>query len=677
MGNLNERERDKLRKRKKRAAENVVKIPQCKDRKRRERLEKDDIAWLMWYFHPESGSRDPYTYEFTFQQREMAAAIKTAIETGDDQALAASRGEGKTTLFERLLLKYSLSGQVKLSVLFAATGGNAQDSLGSIRTEVETNLRLKDDYPEVCVPVAALENHPNRAHFQSVSGKRHDNGEPYSNVSSKFSWCGQEISFPNVPGSPSAGAIIATRGLDSAVRGLKKGGRRVDVAGIDDPDTEETVNSQQQAEKLEKRIDRGIAGLGSQKRRVARVMLTTLQNRNCTSFKFTDPNQKPNFKGRRFRFLIKKPDRMDLWEEYIDLKKLDWKDGTDKAHEFYVANRDAMDAGAEVANPNRYSHGELSALQFYFNEVARIGPEAVAAEYDNDPIDESEINESQITASLVGRRISGLAHKELPANDHKLVAFVDVMDRFLSYTECAWTAGETGSILDYGNPQVDRVEDKQALELAVIAALHKYRADILEKFVDSQGNKKIPDLVLIDSGDGDHTNAVYQFCSEAGPPFMPSKGFASFRQHNKAVKSGDNWAIERLDNKQRTRLVEFNSTYWRRRAHQRFVTPAMDEKTGQRFAGSLALFICPEQAEFRRRRMDFCKQVVAEVWGIKKPGAKPGFMALRTANHFLDCCAGICLAADIAGERIIDTIRPRPIRRSLSEMAAAAKQKAS
>ena len=53
--------------------------------------------------------------------RAMIAAIRNAITYNTDQALAASRGEGKTKLFERLLLKYVLQGKVKFAVLFAAT----------------------------------------------------------------------------------------------------------------------------------------------------------------------------------------------------------------------------------------------------------------------------------------------------------------------------------------------------------------------------------------------------------------------------------------------------------------------------------------------------------------------------------------------------------------------------
>ena len=53
------------------------------------------------------------------------------------------------------------------------------------------------------------------------------------------------------------------------------------------------------------------AWLGGQKRRVARVMLTTLQNRTCVSFKCTDPEQKPTWKE------VMPPARMQMMESEI------------------------------------------------------------------------------------------------------------------------------------------------------------------------------------------------------------------------------------------------------------------------------------------------------------------------------------------------------------------------
>jgi hypothetical protein len=230
QGIVERRARDNAAHAKRRASDALVIVPACADRERRLRLEADDEAWLLHYFGVECELDDPFWYQFTPQQKEMIRAIRHAIKHGGDQAIAASRGEGKSTLAERLLLKSALSGEVNYSVLFASTGPMADNSLDSIKTAIADNPLLAADYPEVCVPVIALEGAPQRANTQRVSGERHDNGELYEMAETRFSWCGQEVIFPKVPGSPSAGAIIATRGLDAAVRGLKKKGKRPKLA---------------------------------------------------------------------------------------------------------------------------------------------------------------------------------------------------------------------------------------------------------------------------------------------------------------------------------------------------------------------------------------------------------------------------------------------------------------
>ena len=62
-GGASERERDVERKRAQRAATKEVVIPPCADPARRERFEADDIAWLMHYFGPDHGLKDPLGYE--------------------------------------------------------------------------------------------------------------------------------------------------------------------------------------------------------------------------------------------------------------------------------------------------------------------------------------------------------------------------------------------------------------------------------------------------------------------------------------------------------------------------------------------------------------------------------------------------------------------------------------
>src|SRR5690606_18734219 len=139
----------------------------------------------------------------------------------------------------------------------------------------------------------------------------------------------------------------------------------------------------------------------------------------------------------RFRYLIKPPDRLDLWQEYVAQRQADLQSGDDfarTAHRFYLDNRAAMDAGAVVANPHRFdasqlpdgSQLEVSSLQRYYNEVARIGPEAVATEYDNDPPEETGPVESGITPNRIQRQLSGYPRLVVPASCTVITQGIDV-----------------------------------------------------------------------------------------------------------------------------------------------------------------------------------------------------------------------------------------------------------
>lgn len=680
-----ERSRDASRKRQKRAADKDVTIPPCADRERRELLESDDEEWLRYYFAPESGCTSPYTYQFTSQQREMIAAIRDAIVNGEDQAEAASRGEGKTTNCERMIIKYTLQGILHFSVLFGATGGAAEDSLEAIKLELESNDRLAADYPEVCVPIRALENTPNRAHYQTVSGHRHDNGEPFTGVPSKFSWCGQEIYLPAVPGSPATGSIIATRGLDSAVRGLKKKGRRVDLAVIDDPDTEDTARSEDQAKKLEKRIDRAIAGLGSQTRRVARVMVTTLQSRISVSYRYTNPEIKPSWKGRRFRFLVEPPSNGDLWQQYIELQRHDWGAGTIAAREFYLGRRAEMDAGAVVANPNRFTAGEFSALQHYYNLVARIGAEAVATEYDNDPPEETGPVESGITPFRIQKQLSGLERCFLPPDVSCITVGIDVGKYRLHYVVRAWTLDGCGYTVDYGTHAVYDIErgSDVGLDKAIDRALHELWDALKElPLTCPMGEIRKIDLALVDAGY--RTAAVYGACDRLGLGIYPVMGFgksegctqANFHdalRRTQDKKPGDGWFMSRRD-KSNKWLIAADADRWKAWEHDRWMTDPGNETP------SLYLFGEPggdpkTLSPNEKDHAEFARQICGEVEieepykeTIRRRWKKKGANHYLDASYYADCAANIVKGIGGVPARRVEKPSPssRPSARDLA-----------
>lgn len=626
----------------------------------------------MFYFGADSGCESPFTYRFTHQQREIITAIGRAMVHGGDQALAASRGEGKTTICERLLLKYVLQGAVPFAVLFAAAGDAAADSLAEIKSAIETNEALAADYPEVCVPVRALENTPNRAHYQIVKGHRHDNGKPYHDHCSRFSWCGRQVVLPNIPGSPASGGIIATRGLDAAVRGLKKKGRRPWIAIIDDPDTEETARSEDQAAKLEARIDRAIGGLGTQKRAIARVMITTLQNRRCVSYKFTDPEQKPSWQGRRFRFLEHPPDRQDLWDEYVQMRHADQQNGDPfarRAHKFYLDHRKEMDAGARVANPNRFdsqkledkSRLEVSALQHYYNEVARIGQEAADTEYNNDPAEDSGPVDSGLSARRVQTQLSGFARQVIPPGCTLITHGIDCRKVALHWVVRAWRLEPfAGYTIDYGVQDVHgtTVGSDEGVDAALQRAIRARWLEFSEtpwQTHDEKPIEAIESLTLVDAGW--RTQAIYQACNQLGFGIMPAMGFgktsgtvgANFNEVQKRTadrKPGDGWFLSR---KGRTWLVCMDADRWKAWEHDRWMTaPA--------YAGAMLLFGEPSGHEERmsfdeKSHFSYAHHITSEVEveDLVRGVLRRVWKQKGKHNHWLDASYMANVAASIKG----------------------------
>lgn len=670
---------DRDRKARVRAAESTLTIPQCQDSQRRERLEADDVEWLMHYFGEGSGCEDPFTYRFVPQQVDMIRAIANAIKNGGDQAIAASRGEGKTLIAERLVTKYVLQGLCRYAVIFAATGPMADAILRSIASYIESNNRLYADYPEACYPVRCLEGASQRARTQRATGTRHDNGEPYEAERLRYSWCGGELIFPQTPGSPSANAIIATRGLDAAVRGLRSG-KRPELAVIDDPDTEQTANSEEQAAKLLKRIDAAIAGLGGQKRKIGRVALTTIQTRTSVAYTLTDPSKRPSFKGRRYRWLVKQPDRVEMWDEYIQMRAEDQQAKDDagnhtdpdarRAYRFYRDHREQMDAGAMVANPNRYNSDlhadgepwQLSALQAYYDLVATMGADNVATEYDNEPPAEAAIVESGISPQRIQRKCSGYERRCVPPGCTVVTCGIDVRKVALHWVVRAWAPDCSGYTIDYGVHEIygTRYGSDEGLDEAIRRAiLDFYETSKSVGYHNTDGEIVPIDLTLIDSGW--RMDAVYAACLEIGTGIMPVKGFgrsggcagASFVAVQRATtdrRPGDGWFLSRQG---KLWLVCADADRWKAWEHDRWMTPADA-------AGSMQIFGSPSKEGQRltadeKTHFAYAKHICNESeqeYTDRRGNLRRGWKTKNENTHWLDASYYSSIAANVRGIRM-------------------------
>ena len=650
---VHDKDVDRKRSQRSRAAE--VTIGAVANPARRAACLADPVMFLKTYGFEDDGSETFYN-EFAEHHLAMIQAIDERSVNGGDKAVAAPRGDGKSTVAIWMSIYIILTGRLRSLVIIAATRKHAQKLFRRIKKAFSRNDILKADFPEICDCVRELDGAPQRAAKQHVNGER-----------TGIVWTQDEIVFPFVKGSPYGGIHVAYYGLDSAIRG-----GRFEFALIDDPETREAAYSEDQNAKIEDMIDGDVAGLAGPNSAISRVILTTIQNRRSYSFRVTDPKIKPTFAGDRFGMLSAWPTDRDAWDQYIAMRQQGQNDGDKdglKALAFYEANREGMEAGAVVTNPHRFNRRlnadgvavEVSAIQSFFNRVADWGLSRVMAELQNDPDEEESEQTLQLTAGKVASRISGLSQNELPRVDEcKITVGLDVGNLWSNWVKVAWFGNATGVILDYGileNQGAKTNMDQSALTASLIPSLMQWRTDIL--------SENPPDFCLIDSGSGTHVEAVYEFVRQAGgTPFAPSKGWASGRFHIGKDTPTRRCFYECAAEHQKPNrlwLYHVNTEFWKQWLQERFVAPTFDES--QQFNdGSLSLFAAPNDP---KRHLSFSHHITAEEKQelfVPGKGMQTKWVCKNKNNHYLDALALACAAAGVIGIRLIkrESLTERP-----------------
>jgi hypothetical protein len=637
-----ERDRDLEKKRSLRSEAARIEIPRVVNPQRREQALADPRKFLLTYF-PER-----YTRKFSRLHEVMIDTIFERAKTGGRQAIAAPRGVGKTELVKGMLVYLILAELVRFPLVIAATSELAGRIYKDFRTKLSTSELLLADFPEVCHPVRELDGAPQRA------GKQHVDGQL-----TRIVWTANDyLSLPYVPGSPYGGVKMSYYGLDSAFRGVNIDGDRPDFVLIDDPETRESAASLDQIHKRETMVDQDVAGLSALGSNIAIALLTTVQNRYCYSFRVTDPTIKPAFNGRRFALVEKWPDNMEAWQTYI-AKRGQAQAAGDKdaveAVDYYLANREAMDAGAVMLVDDFEGiekNGRqlvLSALQASWNKIADTSMAAFLTEYQNDPEEEESIEGNGLTAGIVQSRIASEMQDILPKETECVTVGLDIGKHASHWVKIAWENPAIGTVIDYGVMETYGLSfqsETKAIESALLSALESW---------SEIAREHNPIMVLVDSGA--FSDAIYAFCRNAGRPFFPSKGWDAGRFRMPQARTGDKVPLDHCYASKQTSdqvwLYNVNTEYWKTWVHQRFLIRSNSE-SGSRNAGSLALY---NPAGDQKRHLSFAHHIVAEELQLIPVGvnATKEKMVLKSKNnHWLDATALACAAAGCVGIKVIE-----------------------
>jgi len=649
-------------------SQNVAPLPDIANLERRERARADFRFFCETYFAP------TLYRGWSEDHLRVIDKIERAVKEGGLFAFAMPRGSGKTTLARLSALWAVLSGYRPFVCLIGGAQERAVELLAPIRKAILENPLLLADFPKAIYPLHRLQNNARRQIGQ------HIDGQP-----TYCTWSADKLVFPTVAGphNEASGAIITVTSLDANMRGQQHttmDGRtlRPSLVLLDDPQTRQSARSPSQTRYRLQLLTGDVLCMAGPGESIAAVLTCTKIYAGDLADQLLDRQKNPEWQGECTKLVYAFPANEKLWDEYARLRAegLRTGKGLKPATAFYTGHREAMDAGAVVAWPERFDpKTELTALQHAMNLKLR-DEEAFAAEYQNEPVME-QFEDERLTAEQVAEKITGRPRGEVPLAATRVTAFIDVHDKLLYWCVCAWQEDFTGYVIDYGtSPDQKRLyftlRDATATlaaafrgagkEGAVQGGLEKLAAELLaRRWERTDGVLLSVERLLIDSG---YLPAVCNAVAiKLGPAVMLSKGMglkagnkpmATYRRRP-GERHGCNWYIPNVSRSSEFRHVAFDANFWKTFVHARLATAAGDR-------GALTLF--GKKPEHHRLFAEHVAEaetyVVTEGHGrtVREWRPKPS----RPDNHWLDCLVGCAVAASLQGVVVPGTDAKLPAR---------------
>ncbi len=309
-------------------------------KERKSRAERDLDFFNRTYF-PHYFSKPSSRLHRYFAER-YPAMIEKALATGqgDKEANAAPRGNAKSTTGTfGLPLWAAAFRKRKYALIVSETRAQGEAFLSFIKTELESNERLQQDFPEL--------------------------------VGEGPVWRADQIITRN-------GVKIQAAGAGQKLRGLRHGSCRPDLVIVDDLENDESVESPEQRKKLEGWFFKALMKIG-QPDTVFIVVGTILHFESLLSRLLV----KPGWKGHKFKAVMKWSPAVKLWEKWEELYA-DITVGKEEAEiaadNYFAAHEREMLAGTEVLWP------EMEPYYYLMKMRVSDGPAYFESEKQNEPI---------------------------------------------------------------------------------------------------------------------------------------------------------------------------------------------------------------------------------------------------------------------------------------------------
>ena len=627
------------------AGRDIAPMPPVKDPRRKSRCRLDLTRFAREYF-PEK-----VAWDFCPNHLKYLARLEDIILHGGKQAIAMPRGSGKSTL-AKIATKWAVAyGHRRFVLIICATKEEAVAFMNDIK-EMAKAPRFAEDFPEIAYPIQRLKGSALLARGQLFYGKP-----------TAVKWREAEIVYPTVPGSPASGSVISTKGITGAMRGKSAAYQgetlRPDLCIIDDPQKDEDAVNAERVAKIERKINRTIAGLVEDGQTLAQIMTCTVMEPGDVADRFLDNDIYPTWHGLRFKMVEEFPTRLDLWlKDYAQARAKSEEEG----NKFYLAHRAEMDEGAVVDWPQRYDPTkEFSRLHRAMNALVDDA-DAFYSERQNEPRGKKK-DAVLVSPKDIRMHLNGYDRRIVPDGAHTLTGFIDVHNDILYYVICAWADDRTGYVIDYGtypeqrrnyffksapgNETLRQVYRGYDVEGAIQEGVRELAAELLtEDYMTSDKVVMPVNRLLIDSGykRAEVENAIRLLKMPAlgvskGRGIRASSKPISEYQREPGDRIGHYW-VEKITKGRSFKTVFIDTNYWKTEVHNSFSLGPGD-RSGLTLWGTT-----PE-----RHRM-FSEHCAAEQVQLVKAGERELYEWTQVPgqdNHLFDCIVGCMAAASTLG----------------------------
>lgn len=257
---------------------------------------------------------------------------------GRHEAIAAPRGEAKSTLVTQLFTLYCIiTAQKHYCVIVMDSIDQAYPMLEAIKAELEFNPRLKTDFAEAC-----------------------GQGRVWQ--------AGTIVTANDIK--------VQVAGSGKKLRGLRHGPYRPDLCVLDDIENDEQVRNPDQRDKLDAWLKKTVLPLGGVGQKYDVVYIGTILHYDSVLNRTLN---NPFWHSVKFKAMLQWPHNMALWDKWEAILRNNGKAGEAMADAFYQANQAEMDAGAQTSWAAR---GVLALMKIR----ARDGHATFDSEYQNDPV---------------------------------------------------------------------------------------------------------------------------------------------------------------------------------------------------------------------------------------------------------------------------------------------------